>query len=360
LQWAQGTSNGTATVVKAGSYLTFYKVTGADLAEVYYSNDPSVGPGDVVRLDSSIKAGVKKTSQAYDSGALGIVSTRPGNVLGDDQMAGATGTPVLLALSGRIPVNVSMENGPIKAGDYLTSSSTPGYAMKATQPGQMIGKAMEDFDGNNPNSKGNILVFANLTYANPNTGETANNDIQGSTITANSLNISGTTVTNDLTVAGTATVKNLIVGTMLTTKEVTVTGSATFGGDINLSGVGQSRNAITKKFKASKPIAIGSVVIADPNADGQVTTTTTANDTRVLGIALTEAHNAGDEVTVAIGGSVQVRTVSGATIQGGDLLTSSGDEGLAEKSAAPTPGSLLGKALGKPIDDMTWLLITLN
>ncbi|HSX34997.1 MAG TPA: carbohydrate binding domain-containing protein [Candidatus Saccharimonadales bacterium] len=360
LQWAQGTTNGTATVVKAGSILTYYKVTGADLAEVYYSNDHSVSPGDVVQLDSSLQAGVKKTSQAYEPHAVGIVSTRPGNVLGDDQMAGNDGTPVLLALSGRIPVNVSMENGAIKAGDYLTPSSTPGYAMKATQPGQMVGKAMEDFSLNDPHGTGKILAFANLTYANPDTGVTANNDVQGSTMTAANMNVSGTVATQNLTVAGTATVKNLIVGTMTTTKELAVTGNATFGGDINLSGVGQSRNAITKKFKASKPIAIGSVVIADRDNDGQVTTTTTPNDTRVLGIALTEAHAAGDEVTVAIGGSVQVRTVTGASIQGGDLLTSSGEEGVAEKSSAPTPGSLLGKALGKPIDDMTWLLITLN
>jgi len=224
----------------------------------------------------------------------------------------------------------------------------------------MIGKAMEDFDLNDPNGKGKIMVFANLTYANPNTGTVANNDLQGNTVTANNLNVSGTTTTENLVVNDTATIKNLIVGTMATTKELSVTGNATFGGDINLSGVGQSRNAITKKFKASKPMAIGSVVIADPDNDGQVTTTTTANDTRVLGIALTAAQNAGDEITVAIGGSVQVRTVGGATIQGGDLLSSSSQEGLAEKSATPTPGSLLGKALGKPVDDMTWLLITLN
>jgi hypothetical protein len=360
LIWAQNTSNGTNTTVKAGSSVVAYKVSGADLAEVYYTTDNSVQPGDVVSVDGLLNAGVKKSSKAYDSGTLGIVSTKPGQVLGDDSLVNAAGRPVILALSGRVPVNVSMENGPIKAGDYLTASSTPGYAMKATEPGQMIGKALEDFSVNDPNGKGKVMTFANLTYANPNTGVSGNGNVQGSTMNASDMNVSGTTATQNLSVAGTATVKNLIVGTMTTTKELNVTGNATFGGDINLSGVGQSRNAITKKFKASKPIAIGSVVIADPDNDGQVTTTITPNDTRVLGIALTAAQQSGDEITVAIGGSVQVRTVTGATIQGGDLLTSSGEEGVAEKSSAPTPGSLLGKALGKPIDDMTWLLITLN
>ncbi|MCK9994433.1 MAG: hypothetical protein Dbin4_02953, partial [Alphaproteobacteria bacterium] len=37
---------------------------------------------------------------------------------------------VPLALSGRVPVKVSAENGPIKPGDLLTTSSTPGHAMR--------------------------------------------------------------------------------------------------------------------------------------------------------------------------------------------------------------------------------------
>ena len=35
-----------------------------------------------------------------------------------------------LTLSGRVPVKVTCENGPIQPGDLLTTSSTPGYAMK--------------------------------------------------------------------------------------------------------------------------------------------------------------------------------------------------------------------------------------
>ena len=38
------------------------------------------------------------------------------------------------------------ENGPIAAGDPLTSSSVPGVAMKATASGYVIGKALESFD----------------------------------------------------------------------------------------------------------------------------------------------------------------------------------------------------------------------
>ena len=61
-----------------------------------------------------------------------------------------------VALSGRVPVKVSTANGPISAGDYLTTSETPGVAMKATHPGAIIGTAMTSFEGE---GIGQILVF---------------------------------------------------------------------------------------------------------------------------------------------------------------------------------------------------------
>ena len=37
-----------------------------------------------------------------------------------------------LALTGRVPVKITEENGPIEPGDLLTTSSSPGHAMKWT------------------------------------------------------------------------------------------------------------------------------------------------------------------------------------------------------------------------------------
>jgi hypothetical protein len=58
---------------------------------------------------------------------------------------------------GVIPTKVSTENGVIRRGDLLVTSSTPGHAMKATPitvggaafypGGVIIGKALENFDG---------------------------------------------------------------------------------------------------------------------------------------------------------------------------------------------------------------------
>ena len=70
--------------------------------------------------------------------------------------------PVFVALSGRVPVKVSTENGQIKAGDYLTSSSIPGVAMKANSDGMMIGQALTSYDGV---EVGQVIVFIKNTYS---------------------------------------------------------------------------------------------------------------------------------------------------------------------------------------------------
>jgi hypothetical protein len=242
-QFGQATSNATNTTIKAGSSLVAFKLNGADLAEAYQTKDRTIGPGDIVSADGSLAAGVKKTQGAYDSKAIGIVSTTPGMVLGDPTMT-STGTPVLLALSGRVPVKVSTENGPIEAGDYLTPSSTPGVAMKATQPGQMVGKALEGFTSSDPNAQGVVMTFANLTWANPNNhvqGGTTLEQLQGYDGSFASVNISG-----NATVGGTLTVTGLVsVGSLLVNGHVITAGAAPTveaqaaagaGADVTISG----------------------------------------------------------------------------------------------------------------------------
>ncbi len=132
-----------------------YRGTGADLAEVYGTNDSTLEAGDVVSLDHDMQAGVKKSSKAYDAEVMGIVSTKPGMIIGNIEDAGAI--PVLLALSGRVPVKVNMENGAIKKGDLLTPSSIPGVAMRATKAGSIIGQSMTEYI--DPDAPGYVVVF---------------------------------------------------------------------------------------------------------------------------------------------------------------------------------------------------------
>ena len=136
---------------------------GADLAELYNTADASIKPGDVVSLDPATTGGVKKSNQAYDKTILGVVSTNPGVLLGQKEIEDISSSRAV-ALSGRVPVKVSTENGPIAPGDLLTSSSTPGVAMKATRAGYVIGRALTPF---NAEGLGSVIAFVNTHYANP-------------------------------------------------------------------------------------------------------------------------------------------------------------------------------------------------
>ena len=52
-----------------------------------------------------------------------------------------------MAIMGVVPTKVSAENGPIQVGDFLTTSGTPGHAMRCDDRvkcfGAILGKAME-------------------------------------------------------------------------------------------------------------------------------------------------------------------------------------------------------------------------
>ena len=137
-----------------------------DLAENYYS-DQDLAAGDVVSIDRD-QDRIVMSEQANDDLVLGVISTKPGVLLNSDPDAqpphpGWLAYPV--ALSGRVPCKVSDENGPILRGDLLTSSSSPGHAMKALlidvggqniyRQGTIIGKALAPFRS----GKGVIDIF---------------------------------------------------------------------------------------------------------------------------------------------------------------------------------------------------------
>jgi hypothetical protein len=131
-------------VTSAGDVYTQVGATintsGADLAERYKSQVP-LEKGEVVSIDPQNNHGVKKTAYQYQPDMIGVVSTDPGFVTG-----AYTEDSYPIALVGRVPVKVSTENGMIHTGDYLTSASVPGYAMKASVSGRVLGKALESLD----------------------------------------------------------------------------------------------------------------------------------------------------------------------------------------------------------------------
>jgi hypothetical protein len=87
----------------------------------------------------------------------------------------------------------------------------------------------------------------------------------------------------------------------------------------------------------------GAVVVAD-STPSWATTTTTAGDTRVVGVAVTAAAAGGDVFEVAIGGTATA-LVSGAPAVG-QLVHADAMEGKAAVAAHPAVGEVVGKVLG--------------
>jgi hypothetical protein len=114
------------------------QATYADLAE-FYEGDQEYEPGTVLVFGGDKE--VTTTTQINDTRSAGVVTTNPAYVMNSEQ----TGIRVCIALAGRVPVKVV---GRVKKGDMLTTSATPGYAVKALTPtlGAVIGKALEDKD----------------------------------------------------------------------------------------------------------------------------------------------------------------------------------------------------------------------
>ncbi len=136
-----------------------------DLAENYCS-DTILEAGDVVSFDPA-KDRIVLCKQAGDRFVCGVISTAPGFIL-NSHPDGRSGNWYPLALTGRVPCKVTDENGPIRRGDLLSSSSSPGHAMKA-QPilvngeaihpaGTVIGKSL----GNLESDRGIVDIFACL------------------------------------------------------------------------------------------------------------------------------------------------------------------------------------------------------
>jgi hypothetical protein len=108
----------------------------ADLAEIYIS-DEDYPPGTVVVFGGSKE--ITTTIVTHDTRVAGVISTNPAYLMNSE----VRGLPV--ALTGRVPCLVQ---GPVKKGDVLVTSTTPGTAQRINavefQPGCVVGKSLEN------------------------------------------------------------------------------------------------------------------------------------------------------------------------------------------------------------------------
>ena len=125
-------------------------VLGADCAEEFdISEATDVEPGTVMVLNP--EGALQPSQQAYDKRVAGVISGagdyKPGIVL-DKQQSSENRMPV--ALVGKVYCKVDAQYASIEVGDLLTTSLTPGHAMKAGDHlkafGSVIGKALRPLE----------------------------------------------------------------------------------------------------------------------------------------------------------------------------------------------------------------------
>ncbi|WP_213086999.1 hypothetical protein [Chitinophaga agrisoli] len=139
--------------------------SGADVAEAFDVTGSATAyePGDVLVISLTADRTVEKSAGAYSTLVAGVYATRPGVLLTEEHIDTDLSDKVPMGVVGVIPTKVCGENGPIHRGDLLVTSSLAGHAMKAdidkVKPGQVIGKALEAFDGQ---GQGKIRVLVNV------------------------------------------------------------------------------------------------------------------------------------------------------------------------------------------------------
>ncbi len=135
---------------------------GLDYAEGFDLSDPTKAkPGTVVAIDPDNPGRLMISNTAYDTRVAGIVAGANG--LGSGVRLGAGGFDRDIALAGRVYCNVETTEAAIEPGDLLTTSSRPGFAMKAVDyakaQGAILGKAMQKME---KGQTGRILVLVTL------------------------------------------------------------------------------------------------------------------------------------------------------------------------------------------------------
>jgi hypothetical protein len=162
-----GTGNGLITT-------SVLQITGgADLSEQFDVRDApdtprstlhTPTPGSVVCIDPENPGQLVVSSRPYDRTVAGIVSgaggIKPGMLMGHQGTLADGKHPI--ALTGRVYCLADASNGSIQPGDLLTTSATPGHAMKVSDPnraqGAILGKAMSKLEA----GKGLVLVLVTL------------------------------------------------------------------------------------------------------------------------------------------------------------------------------------------------------
>ncbi len=139
---------------------------GLEATSVYEIPDTAAVEGDIL---TATDKGLVRASRGFDNKMFGVIVDQPILVYRNNDIKGK---PVVR--SGIANVNVTTLNGPIKYGDYITSSSIAGKGQKASESGYVLGVALGTFDGkgapqvDGPTGKvssGKISIAIRVEYA---------------------------------------------------------------------------------------------------------------------------------------------------------------------------------------------------
>ncbi len=139
---------------------------GADIAEPFEASEAErIAPGMAVCIDPDQPGRLRMSRSAYDPTVAGVVSgaggVNTGLMLRQESSVADGSLPV--ALTGRVYCWVDADaGGPVRPGDLLTTSDTPGHAMRAADreqaAGATIGKAMTSLE----RGTGIVLILVTL------------------------------------------------------------------------------------------------------------------------------------------------------------------------------------------------------
>ncbi|MBI4035189.1 MAG: hypothetical protein HY381_02225, partial [Candidatus Chisholmbacteria bacterium] len=149
----------------------------ADFSEYMAQSEPSE-QGDVMVIDQDRSEMVRKSRGPYEENILGVVTVTGTGYNTDDCEAGESkalgecerdGHPdwANVGMLGQIDVKVTTENGSIAVGDRLTTSSIPGVAMRATEAGQIVGRALEAYSEADSTVVGKVRTLVSPSYFDP-------------------------------------------------------------------------------------------------------------------------------------------------------------------------------------------------
>ncbi len=133
--------------------------------------DEGAVEGNLVCSDSG---GFVLCKNEYDSSIYGIINNSPST----DVSIGNLTNPQMIVFKGDVNVKVTSANGNIKAGNFLTTSKTPGVAQLSDKQGFVIGTALEDYSSDDKNAVGQIKVSMNIHANTSVTGNTRQNLIE--------------------------------------------------------------------------------------------------------------------------------------------------------------------------------------